>query len=294
MTLTVGDIYAVPLPKSFFGAIKIIKIDGNETLVKTTPYIDTVIPDVSNPILKETLRNKRFFYNNTPAIKWVNGKLPKNFIYIGNIPITDIEKNWVSNIFSESWSYIGYDVFDEWRFIHDREAFEREIEEEEQEDYQENNKKYKNVKLMDDSDFWELVSLINNKEHKEEGIRLLITELAKLKVKDIKLFEETLAYKLYLLDTKELACHIGENSYKEDRASEFSVDLFLYARCAAVSKGGEFYNKIMDNPELMPKNEFLEELLDVASEAYELKKDKEFTFNATYDYETFSNKDGWK
>ncbi len=44
----------------------------------------------------------------------------------------------------------------------------------------------------------------------------------------------------------------------------------------------------------MPKNEFFEELLDVASEAYDEKKVKEFIFNATYDYdETISNKEGW-
>lgn len=36
---------------------------------------------------------------------------------------------------------------------------------------------------------------ITAKEENEEGIHYLVTELAKLKIKDIKLFEETLAYK---------------------------------------------------------------------------------------------------
>ncbi|TRZ39686.1 hypothetical protein CEQ21_01615 [Niallia circulans] len=129
MKLTLGDIYAVPLPNKFFAAIKIINISGKDTLVKTTPYIDTSIPEITNPLLQETLRNNRFFYNNLPAIKWVNGEFPKGFIFIGNIPLTDIERKWRSSTFSESWSFVGHDVFDEWRYIHDREALEKEIEE---------------------------------------------------------------------------------------------------------------------------------------------------------------------
>ena len=131
MKLTLGDIYAVPLPNKFFAAIKIINMDGKDTLVKTTPYIDTSVSDITNPILQETLRNNRFFYNNIPTIKWVYGKLPKEYILIGNIPLTDIERKWRSSTFSESWSYVGYDVYDEWRYTHDREALEKEIEEEE-------------------------------------------------------------------------------------------------------------------------------------------------------------------
>jgi len=129
MKLTLGDIYAVPLPNKFFAAIKIISISGKDTLVKTTPYINTSIPEITNPLLQETLRNNRFFYNNLPAIKWVNGELPIGFIFIGNIPLTDIERKWRSSTFSESWSFVGHDVFDEWRYIHDREALEKEIEE---------------------------------------------------------------------------------------------------------------------------------------------------------------------
>ncbi|TRZ39687.1 DUF4240 domain-containing protein [Niallia circulans] len=157
----------------------------------------------------------------------------------------------------------------------------------------ENIKKHKEVKLMNDSDFWTLVSLINGTKQIKEGIQLLITELAKLKVKEIKLFEETLSFKLYLLDTKDHACYFGDHSFREEKPNTFSVDLFLYARCAAVSRGEKIYNEILDNPKLMPKNEFLEELLDVTSAAYEEKKGKEFIINATYDYETFSNKNGW-
>ncbi|GKU85310.1 MULTISPECIES: DUF4240 domain-containing protein [Niallia] len=295
MHLTLGDIFAVPLPNKFFAAIKIINIVEKDILVKTTPYIDTFLPSITNPILKETLRNNRFFYNNTPAIKWVNGEFPKEFVFIGNIPLTDQERNWRSSTFSETWSYVGYDVYDEWRYIHDREALEKEIEEQEQKDMiiDEDNKKHKDVKLMNNSDFWKLMSLIHSTRQIKEGIQLLITELAKLKVKEIKLFEETLSFKLYLLDTKEHACNIGEHSFREEKPNTFSVDLFLYARCAAVSKGEKIYNEILDIPKLMPKNEFLEELLDVASEAYEEKKGKEFIFNTTYDKETFSNKEGW-
>ncbi|MED3961314.1 DUF4240 domain-containing protein [Niallia taxi] len=294
MKLTLGDIYAVPLPNKFFAAIKIINIDCKDTLVKTTPYIDTSIPEITNPLLQETLRNNRFFYNNLPAIKWVNGELPKGFIFIGNIPLTDIERKWRSSTFSESWSFVGHDVFDEWRYIHDREALEKEIEElEKKELIDENIKKLKEVKLMNDSDFWTLVSFVNNTKQIKEGILLLITELAKLKVKEIKLFEETLSFKLYLLDTKDHACYFGDHSFREGKPNTFSVDLFLYARCAAVSRGEKIYNEILDNHKLMPKNEFLEELLDVTSAAYEEKKGKEFIFNATYDYETFSNKNGW-
>ena len=60
---------------------------------------------------------------------------------------------------------------------------------------------------MSDKLFWELISLIDPEQIEEdEQVDLLISKLSKMKIKEIKLFEETLSHKLFLLDTKHAEC----------------------------------------------------------------------------------------
>ncbi|KQL33587.1 hypothetical protein AN960_20595 [Bacillus sp. FJAT-25509] len=148
---------------------------------------------------------------------------------------------------------------------------------------------------MNDDTFWSIISLfeLENAKHDEEILSPAIEKLSKTSVKDIKQFEENLAYKLYLLDTKEHAKNIGENSFSEDE-SNFSPDLFLYSRCFVVAKGQEFYELVLNNPKKMTKNNSFEPLLSLASEAYSKRMGKEFEYISGCDYETFSNVEAWK
>ncbi|PWA11241.1 hypothetical protein DCC39_09470 [Pueribacillus theae] len=147
---------------------------------------------------------------------------------------------------------------------------------------------------MEDDSFWSIISLLNfNAECEEEIIEPAVDQLAKKSVRDIKQFEEALAYKLYLLDTKEHAKNIGKYSYDE-KQNYFSADLFLYFRCSVLAKGKEFFESTLVNPKNMPKDGPFEPLLSIASDAYKRRTGKEFEYITGCDYESFSNVEGWK
>lgn len=291
-TVTIGDIYAVKLPNGEYGAIRILDKNDNSYLLATTPYKGIEIPSIENEILEEILIQNRFFFDNDRALVWVDGKVPKDLIYIGNIPLTKKGKKIKCNSFGEKWDNSdGIEVFLEWRWENDRENFEREIQEELERELEESKKP---KKMMKDELFWSIISLLNiNAECDEDIIEPSINELAKMSVRDIKQFEETLAYKLYLLDTKEHAKNIGEYSYNEE-GNYFSADLFLYFRCSVVAKGKDFFESTLNNPVNMPIDNSFESLLSLASDAYIRRTGKEFEYYTGCDYESFSNVEGWK
>ena len=107
-------------------------------------------------------------------------------------------------------------------------------------------------------------------------------------IEEIKKFEATLTYKLYLLDTRFHAKNMLEN---ED--DYFSPDIFLYSRCGVLMQGKEVYETILENPSLFTSENICEELLSIASQAYYLKVGEKMIIDLEYDYETGSNEDGW-
>ena len=148
---------------------------------------------------------------------------------------------------------------------------------------------------MNDEEFWSITSLLNsNGNGSEDILEPAVMALSKMSVKDIKEFEEALSYKLYLLDTREHAKNIGEYSYTEDNPINFSVDLFLYIRCAVVAEGQQNFECTLKNPEMMIKNRTFEPLLSIASHAYLKRMKKDFEYTSGCSYETFSNIAGWK
>lgn len=228
---------------------------------------------------------------------WVEGKVPKEVIYIGNIAFSDNERKIFCNSFGGKWDdSVGMEVFLEWRWEHDRENFENEIREEEkriQEEFHNNPQKPK--KMMKDETFWSIIFLLDCHENDEEKIiEPAVNALEKMRVKDIKEFEEALSYKLYLLDTKEHAKNTGEYSYNEIIQEHFSADLFLYIRCSVIAEGKEYFDDCLNNPQNMPKDNSFEPLLSIASEAYTRRTGKEFEYITGCDYETFSSAAGWK
>lgn len=89
----------------------------------------------------------------------------------------------------------------------------------------------------------------------------------------LKAFENSLSKKLYQLDGLEYAQNIGINAY-QGKDLPFSADVFLYARCAVVAEGKEVFEKVLEQPEKMLKNQTFEYLLYLANSAYTQKTKK--------------------
>jgi Protein of unknown function (DUF4240) len=147
---------------------------------------------------------------------------------------------------------------------------------------------------MTEQQFWELMSLVDWEKLGDDDavVRPLVNALAKLPEKEIFAFDDWLAQKLHALDTEAHARHMGEYSYKGPDEF-FSVDEFLYTRCAVVANGKECFEEILADPNQFPEDAEFEAILYAASTAYEEKTGKEYPHSPATNYETFNNKNGW-
>ena len=140
--------------------------------------------------------------------------------------------------------------------------------------------------ILSDAQFWQIIELLDWQESgdNEAVVAPLIAHLASLSVSFIYQFQDKLSEKLYHLDTR---LHAAVFSLP------FSADDFLYSRCAVVANGKKVYENIVADPTKMPTDVDFESLLNVASDAYTLKTDKNFEYVADFPIETRSNKKGW-
>ncbi|WP_421535966.1 DUF4240 domain-containing protein [Priestia sp. D3YE.R1] len=296
-SVQVGDIFATPLPMNKYGAVKVMDIIDRSYLLGITSYIDEQIPTIESKGIHQILITESIADGlEKPLFEWVDGKLPKELIFIGNIPLTTDEIEIESNIYAGKWSKeCGIDVYYKWREETDPQGFKLEMQKkiEEADAYARRNKIVKPKKMMNDQVFWDIISLLDwSKEDEEAIVEAAIKELSTFTAWKIRHFEETLSYKLFLLDTEEHAKEMGEYCFSEQNQA-FSPDLFLYARCAVVARGQKVFEDILSNPKKMLKNTEFEILLSLSSEAYYLKKEKELEYISGYSYETFSNREGW-
>ena len=151
----------------------------------------------------------------------------------------------------------------------------------------------RNKAPLSEAYFCEIISLLDwtiagNDEAVVEPAK---TRLASGPVRHIFEFADLLSEKLYVLDARKYALHIGEDSWSPDRY--FSVDNFLYARCCVVANGKDMYEKVLHDPAQMPKDLTFEELLYIPSGAYERKTRKRYDYTPAYPIETYSNQAGW-
>lgn len=148
--------------------------------------------------------------------------------------------------------------------------------------------------IMDENEFWNIISMFDWKYtgNDDKVLKRAINYLAKKSNDDIHKFYEILSQLLYDLDGIEYAKNIGEDSYIDEN-SYFSVDWFLYVRCAIVANGSTYYYEVLNNPKKMPKDMEFESLLYIAHESYKKKNNDEFDYVPEYDFETFSNKEKW-
>lgn len=146
-----------------------------------------------------------------------------------------------------------------------------------------------------EEEFWRIITMLDWKYegNDEKVIKPAITYLSKKSNEEIYMFCEILSKLLYDLDGFEYAKNIGDDSYVNDD-EYFSVDNFLYVRCCVIANGKEYYYKVLNTPEKMPKDLEFEPLLYIADEAYELKNSKELNYFTKYSYETFINSKKWK
>lgn len=322
MEIKQGDIFITKLERDFYGALKVIKrgksffeeMESDLLMVGVLDFISKEKPKLTDLKGCKILLQQKLSQNEyridfiTSDLKYNN---LKNYEYLGNIELTEFEKNipfklgngreGINGGFGMSGSmHPNYpnQVFLEWRWRNEREEFEKEIAEQAEksrlarEEYRKRNMKPK--KMLPDNEFWEVIEKINwEKEDDDERMQPAIKFLTKKKVSEIKQFQENLTYKLYQLDTKEHAKNIGEDAYKNDN-SYFSVDYFLYVRCCVVANGKDYFKDVLENPKEMPKNLDFEPLLYIAEEAYELRMNKDFDYDTGCDYETYSNYKAWK
>jgi Protein of unknown function (DUF4240) len=147
-----------------------------------------------------------------------------------------------------------------------------------------------NFPKMDDDTFWDIIALLDwGRKRAQDIIAPAILELSTHPEAHIFSFEDLLAQKLHALDTERHAAILG---WKQ--GSHFSTDGFLYARCAVVANGRDFYTKVLNKPDLISKENSFEPLLYLAEQAYRLKTGKDdYDYLPCISYETFSNEIGW-
>lgn len=144
--------------------------------------------------------------------------------------------------------------------------------------------------LFPESTFWEVIDSVDwLKNTMEEKLLPAIIMLSEMPVSNIYLFADKVSEKLFLLDTK---AHAQAYAAKETNRP-ISADDFLYARCAVIAEGKEYFDKVFDDPSQMPDDIVFEPLLSLAELAYERKTGEEFNYIPVFNYESFSNKRGW-
>jgi Protein of unknown function (DUF4240) len=147
---------------------------------------------------------------------------------------------------------------------------------------------------LSEKDFWAVIEQFNwsDSENDEMVMAQAVRLLADKPVRHIYEFQDMLSEKLYALDTLNHAENTGNNAW-QGKDSDFSTDEFLYARCCVVANGQDFYDKVLQQADLMPKDLSFESLLTLAHKAYKLKTGKQFRYVPTHNIETFANKKGW-
>ena len=143
------------------------------------------------------------------------------------------------------------------------------------------------------NDFWQIIEQLDwSKEGDDDAVlEPVIQILQNQSLANIYRFSDILSEKLWHLDTRNHA-----QVFLNDPTTKgyLSVDDFLYARCAVVANGRDFYQKVLKNPTKMPKEVTFEPLLYIVMDAYKRKTGKEFMSIPAFNYETYSNKEGWK
>src|SRR4051794_34900549 len=102
--LSPGDVFAVKLPNGMYAAVRVMRKVAKSSLVSTSQYLGHELPSLDEPLLFKTVMQKRFFFHGVPARKWLDGKPPKCFQFVGNIPPTKDEAEMECLIYEGKWA----------------------------------------------------------------------------------------------------------------------------------------------------------------------------------------------
>lgn len=144
--------------------------------------------------------------------------------------------------------------------------------------------------FLDEAVFWELIARFDWDKIGDDRAVMepTIQILSQMPEEAIRGFADILSEKLWLLDTE---AHAQPFMSKHPKG-RLSVDDFLYVRCCVVANGKAVFEDVLQHPEKMPDLTF-SGLLHLAAWAYERKTGKPFLHLSTYNYETYSNENGW-
>lgn len=144
-----------------------------------------------------------------------------------------------------------------------------------------------------EADFWNAIKLLDWSKEEEDSqvVAPLINYLAQQPLAHLYRFSDILSERLWQLDTRAHAQVFLDDPEEE---GYLSVDDFLYTRCAVVANGKDYYEKVLNNPQLMPPDLTFEPLLYITLKAYKQKTNKHFINASAFNYETYSNKKGWE
>lgn len=290
-----GDVYYRQIEDGRYIAVRVLDAKDKSYSIASTPYLSDVVPQLGDVRLCQVLLKNRFRFSNEPAIVWLKGKPSPAFNYLGQIPLDGSEPKPKRESYGGAWTEDrAAEAFLEWRWEVDRAGFE----EEEQRKLAELIKLRRlpqNPGLMVDEDrFWAIIERLDwSREGNDDAvIQPAIAALARWQEKDILGFDERLAYFLYNLDTRMHGERVREAPIG-DEIGYLSADGFLYARCAVVANGREFYNLVLKSPSEMPSDLEFEALLSLAPTAYEKKTGQELDQSTGCSFESFSNAAGW-
>lgn len=143
---------------------------------------------------------------------------------------------------------------------------------------------------LDEDGFWQLIARFDWKKTGNDNAVMepAIAALSQLSAAASGNFLDILSEKPWRLDTENHARPFTEH-HPQNR---LSVDDFLYVRCSVVANGRDVYTDILQHPEKMPDLTF-SGLLNLAHMAHKRKTGKDLKHLPTYNYETYSNENGW-
>src|SRR5262245_52769703 len=129
-----GATFAVPLADGQFGACRVLRVrpEAEISLLAATPYVGPQPPALSDPRLRTILVMDGLDFDHWPCVLWQYWvePPPKGFRYLGLVEPSPAEERMNPDAYNKFWYYYGKYIWQEWRWLHDREALIAEYEKE--------------------------------------------------------------------------------------------------------------------------------------------------------------------
>ena len=124
-----GDAFLMPLPDGRLGICRVIRRSTAEeqkrqglphVLVTASSWIGSEAPNIEEPSLREVLILTHYAHKGLPEYIWVSDPLPESYVLLGCIEPTNPEEE-MECLASSGWEWLPYQVYQQWRWDHERE-----------------------------------------------------------------------------------------------------------------------------------------------------------------------------